>query len=88
MPLTIRLRPTLGDAATRRVECGSDLEGSLIDSGVVDELLIYMALALLGSAAGRVVLLDNLQSLAVRKLFVTADLALIGAYMCLPIRQM
>lgn len=88
MPLTIRLRPTLGDGATRRVECGSDLEGSLIHSGVVDELLIYMAPCLLGSAAGRMVLLNNLQSLAVRERFVTAGLALIGAYMRLPIRQM
>ena len=52
----VDLRALLAELATRQcndilVECGPRLAGSLLEQGLVDEILLYLAPALLGSSA-------------------------------------
>jgi len=70
-----------------QVECGSELAGSLIEANIVDELLLYLAPCLLGSAARPMVLLENIPTLAERKQFAVADLALMGEDLRLLLRK-
>jgi diaminohydroxyphosphoribosylaminopyrimidine deaminase / 5-amino-6-(5-phosphoribosylamino)uracil reductase len=60
------------------VECGSELAGSLIEAGAVDELLIYFAPCLLGSRARPMAVLESISSLSHREEFAITDVALLG----------
>lgn len=60
------------------VEAGHKLNGSLIDEGLVDELLIYMAPCILGDTAQGMFHLPPLENLAGRRRLKITDVARIG----------
>ncbi|MCC7326105.1 MAG: bifunctional diaminohydroxyphosphoribosylaminopyrimidine deaminase/5-amino-6-(5-phosphoribosylamino)uracil reductase RibD [Burkholderiales bacterium] len=61
------------------VEAGAKLNGALLDAGLVDELLLYLAPAILGDPArGMFVRATALQSLAARSEFAWHDVQRIG----------
>lgn len=59
-------------------ECGSELAGSLVDGGYVDELVIYLAPRLLGQQAQPLVQIHNLDRLTESPRFRYVTTALIG----------
>ena len=60
------------------VEAGHKLNGSLLDEGLVDELLIYMAPCILGDTAQGMFHLPPLDSLAARRRLKITDVTRIG----------
>jgi diaminohydroxyphosphoribosylaminopyrimidine deaminase/5-amino-6-(5-phosphoribosylamino)uracil reductase len=60
------------------VEAGHKLNGSLLDEGLVDELLIYMAPCILGDTAQGMFHLPPLQELAQRRKLKITDVARVG----------
>lgn len=60
------------------VEAGHKLNGSLLDEGLVDELLIYLAPCILGDTAQGMFHLPPLQNLAQRRNVKMTDIARIG----------
>lgn len=60
------------------VEAGPTLTGALLQAGLVDELLLYMAPSLLGHEARPLALLPGLHSLAQRIELQLADVAMLG----------
>lgn len=61
-----------------QVECGATLAGALLAAGLVDELVLYLAPALLGSDAQPLARLPGIASIAGRLEFSIADLRLVG----------
>ncbi|EXI91590.1 MAG: Riboflavin biosynthesis protein RibD [Candidatus Accumulibacter sp. BA-94] len=59
-------------------EAGFVLSGALLQAGLVDELLLYLAPCLVGDAARGMFALPQLEALADRKQLLVRDLRLIG----------
>ncbi len=75
--------PVMQDLAEREVnevllECGATLAGSALEAGVVDELLVYMAPHLMGSAARGLVDLPGIEHLAQRIPLKPMDIRTLG----------
>lgn len=76
--------PTLMQELGRRglnelhVEGGGRLNGALIDAGLVDELLLYLAPCLIGDAARGMFGLPELASLEEKKRLVVRDARMVG----------
>lgn len=60
------------------VEAGSGLNGALIEAGLVDEMIIYLAPHLLGDAAQGMIKIPELTKLELKKTLKIEDLRLIG----------
>lgn len=60
------------------VEAGASLAGALLEAGLVDELILYMAPKLLGDQARGLCVLPGLEKLAQAPAFTVADLRQIG----------
>jgi riboflavin biosynthesis protein RibD len=60
------------------VEAGATLSGALLQEGLVDELLTYVAPALLGHEARPMALLPGLESLAQKLSFTFVDVVMLG----------
>ncbi|MCM8625329.1 bifunctional diaminohydroxyphosphoribosylaminopyrimidine deaminase/5-amino-6-(5-phosphoribosylamino)uracil reductase RibD [Accumulibacter sp.] len=79
----VHLPSLLGELARRavnevHVEAGLRLSGALLEAGLVDELLLYLAPCLLGDAARGMFDLPPLDSLANRRALAIRDLRLLG----------
>ena len=57
------LPKSCSNALSRMVETGAKLNGSLLESGVVDEIVFYIAPSILGDAARGLFSMAELQSL-------------------------
>jgi diaminohydroxyphosphoribosylaminopyrimidine deaminase/5-amino-6-(5-phosphoribosylamino)uracil reductase len=60
------------------VEAGYGLNGALVDAGLVDELILYLAPHLLGDEARGIMRLPELSNLAQKKVLTIQDLRLVG----------
>jgi diaminohydroxyphosphoribosylaminopyrimidine deaminase/5-amino-6-(5-phosphoribosylamino)uracil reductase len=60
------------------VEAGSKLNGSLMNAGLVDELVIYLAPYLIGDAARGMLKLPELTNLADKRALMIHDLRMVG----------
>ena len=60
------------------VEAGSGLNGALVNAGLVDEMIIYLAPHLLGDEAQGMMRLPELESLEHKKILAIQDLRVIG----------
>lgn len=69
------------------VEAGATLAGKLIEAGVVDELIVYIAPKLLGDQAKGLCHLPNLHHLADAPLWKLAEMTQIGEDIKLVYRQ-
>jgi diaminohydroxyphosphoribosylaminopyrimidine deaminase/5-amino-6-(5-phosphoribosylamino)uracil reductase len=67
-------------------ECGATLAGSVIQSGLLDELVLYVAPKLLGSSAKGLVQLDNLVEMANAPEFELVDSRTVGSDIRLTLR--
>jgi diaminohydroxyphosphoribosylaminopyrimidine deaminase/5-amino-6-(5-phosphoribosylamino)uracil reductase len=69
-----------------QVEAGPTLAGSLVEQGLVDELLLYMAPKLLGPAARPLVALPELDGLEAAPVFAIAEVVQVGEDLRLRLR--
>jgi len=81
---TIDLPALLNELGRRQcnevlVEAGAELAGALVAAGLVDELIVYMAPTLMGSAARPLLALPGIDSMAARKPLSIVDVRAVGA---------
>ncbi len=79
----VDLLPLLEHLARRGInelhaECGATLAGALLDAGLVDELVLYLAPLLLGSSARPLALLEEITSMEQRLELRLEDLRAVG----------
>ena len=79
----VDLRAMLADLARRQVnevllEAGATLAGAMVQAGLVDELIVYMAPSLLGSAGRGLLNLDGIEHLAQAVELEIADIRRVG----------
>jgi diaminohydroxyphosphoribosylaminopyrimidine deaminase/5-amino-6-(5-phosphoribosylamino)uracil reductase len=60
------------------VEAGAELAGALLQAGLVDELIVYMAPKLLGDSARGLCVLPGLEKLADAPTFEFSDVRQVG----------
>ena len=60
------------------VEAGATLNGALLNAGLVDELILYLAPVLMGDAARGLFALPELQQMDQRKALTVQDVRLVG----------
>jgi len=60
------------------VEAGATLNGALLNAGLVDEFIVYLAPVLMGDAARGLFALPELQQMDQRKALTVQDVRLVG----------
>ncbi|MDP1681966.1 MAG: bifunctional diaminohydroxyphosphoribosylaminopyrimidine deaminase/5-amino-6-(5-phosphoribosylamino)uracil reductase RibD [Burkholderiales bacterium] len=60
------------------IEAGATLNGALLNAGLVDEMVLYLAPILLGDAARGLFALPELQQMDLRKILAVQDVRLVG----------
>ncbi len=60
------------------IEAGATLNGALLNAGLVDEMVLYLAPVLMGDAARGLFALQELQQMDQRKTLAVQDVRLVG----------